>query len=125
MPETPRLFVALYTDEHVSLKLAADLRANEFDAISAIEAGHAKWDDDKHLAYAAENRMAVLTFDQNFVETAKKFAETSQEHWGVVISPQFSDAEYGTLLRWTLAMLDKVTADELRNAVVFLQQFQK
>ena len=29
----------------------------------------------------------------------------------------------GLLLRWTLRLLDHLTADELRNAVVFLRQF--
>ena len=41
----------------------------------------------------------------------------------MVRSPEFGKEQYGKLLQWTLFMLDKVTADDLRNAVVYLQQF--
>ena len=42
---------------------------------------------------------------------------------GIIITPEFSRREVGLLLRWTLRLLDRLTADELRNAVVFLRQF--
>ena len=120
-----RLFIALYLDEHVNTKLVTDLRKEDFEAVSANEImGDKKWEDIDHLKYAAEHQMAVLTFDKKFTKAAQELASSGGEHWGVIISPKMGDDEYGKLLRWTLNMLDKITADALRNAVVYLQQFQ-
>lgn len=120
-----RLFIALYLDEHVNTKLVTDLRKEDFEAVAANEVmGDEKWKDIDHLKYAAEHQMAVLTFDKKFVEAVEELSASGGEHWGVIISPNMGDDEYGILLRWTLNMLDKKTADELRNVVAYLQQFQ-
>ncbi len=42
----------------------------------------------------------------------------------IIIAPEFSRRQVGTLLRWTLRLLDRLTADELYNDVVYLQQFR-
>lgn len=42
----------------------------------------------------------------------------------IIITPEFSRRQVGVLLRWTLRLLDRLTADELSNAVVYLQQFR-
>jgi|GEM_PF-1648050 len=120
-----RLFIALYLDEHVNTKLVADLRKEDFEAIAANEVmGNEKWEDIDHLKYAAEHQMAVLTYDKKFVKAVEELSAAGGEHWGVVIAPQIDGDEYGKLLRWTLNMLDKNTADELRNVVTYLQRFQ-
>ena len=125
MASAGRVFVALYTDEHVTSRLAADVRTRGYEALSAIEAGHIGWDDSEHLAFAAEREMALFTYDRRIVETIKQWTQAGREFWGVILSPQFSNRQYGTLLQWTLELLDEVTADDLRNALVFLQQFHR
>jgi predicted nuclease of predicted toxin-antitoxin system len=124
MAENANLFIAFYTDEHISKRLAADLRKKDYEAASSIDLGHIHWSDHAHLVYAAEQGMAVLTFDQKFKTTAEEWAEAGREFWGVVISPEFSEKQYGRLLKLTLNLLEKRTADELRNAVVYLTQFE-
>jgi hypothetical protein len=42
----------------------------------------------------------------------------------IIIVPEFSRRQVGTLMRWTLRLLDRLTSDELFNAVVYLQQFK-
>jgi predicted nuclease of predicted toxin-antitoxin system len=125
MSDGPRLFIALYTDEHISAKLAEDLREKGYQAESAQALRRFNWDDSAHLAYAAERQMAVLTFDHRFRLAADERIESGQDHWGVIISPELSLDQYALLLHWTLALLDKLTADELYNAVVYLQQFRE
>jgi len=58
-----RLFVALYTDAHISRNLVKELQKRQFDAISAHDVGNSDLDDADHLAYAAEQGRAVLTFN--------------------------------------------------------------
>lgn len=118
------LFIRVYTDEHITTLLAPALRRRGYDAQSVVEAGTIGWDDEAHLLYAVEHRMAVLTSDApDFIPLAKRWYKSGREHPGIIITPEFSRREMGLLLRWTLRLLDRLTADELRNAVVFLRQF--
>lgn len=125
MNETPKLFIAIYTDVHVSKQLAKDLRERGYEADSASDLGHADWKDEQHLTYATEHKMAVLTFDTRFEKLGKEWATSERDFWGIIISPEMGEREYGRLLKTTLNLLDIMTADELRGAVVHLQQFEK
>lgn len=124
MAESPQLFIALYTDEHISRRLAPALRERNYDAVSSQEAETGGWSDERHLAYAAEHHMALLTADTRYATLAESWANAGREFRGIIITPEFDMDHFGTLLKWTLNLLDKLTADELHNAVVFLQQFQ-
>ncbi|MBN1875020.1 MAG: DUF5615 family PIN-like protein [Anaerolineae bacterium] len=56
-----RLFIALYMDADVHSKLAAQVRARGFDAISAYELNNTTLDDAEQLSYAASQKRAILT----------------------------------------------------------------
>ncbi len=119
------LFIRVYTDEHVTALLAPALRRRGYMAQSCVEAGALGWDDEAHLDYAAGRGMALLTSDaSDFIPLARRWYANGREHAGIIIAPEFSRREVGTLLRWTLRLLDSLTADELRNTVVYLQQFR-
>lgn len=124
--DAAQVFIRVYTDEHITALLAPALRRRGYEAQNCIEAHTLGWEDEKHLAYAAEHSMAILTSDpSDFIPIAKRWRKESRNHAGIIICPQFSRQEVNTLLRWTLQLLDRLTADELRNAVVYLQQFRK
>jgi predicted nuclease of predicted toxin-antitoxin system len=125
MDETPKLFIAIYTDAHVSKQLTKDLRERGYEAANASDLGHADWKDEQHLTYAAEHKMAVLTFDTRFEQLGREWATRERDFWGIIISPEMGERDYGRLLKTTLNLLDVMTADELRGAVVHLQQFEK
>ena len=118
------LFIQIYTDEHVLPVLVEILRQRGYMAQSAQEAGMLDRDDEDHLAYATQNGMAVLTFNRNhFEQLARKWAASEREHAGIIISPQFDTEHIGQLLHPLIRLLDSLTADEVRNQVVYLQQF--
>jgi len=123
--EAEHLFIRIYTDEHVTALLAPALRRRGYVAQSCVEANALGWDDEEHLAYAAECGMAFLTSDaSDFILLARRWYADGREHAGIIVAPEFSRQQVGILLRWTLRLLDSLTADELRNAVVYLQQFR-
>lgn len=118
------LFIQIYTDEHVSPLIAQALRRRGFVAQSAIEIGMIERSDEEHLAYAADHAMAILTFDHvDFVQLARQWAAAHRQHAGIIISPQFGGQQLSQLLQPLSRLLDTLTADELRNQVVYLQQF--
>jgi predicted nuclease of predicted toxin-antitoxin system len=125
MAEAPRLFIALYTDEDVTSELAPALRDRGFEAQSAVEVRLLNADDSAQLAYAAEHDMALLTCNaEHYLKLAKQYAESGRSHAGIIISSeQYSRRRFGELLRLVLRLMNSLTADEMRNCVVYLQQF--
>jgi predicted nuclease of predicted toxin-antitoxin system len=122
---TPHLFVALYTDEDVTADLAPSLRLRGYKAQSTTEAGNAEMPDEAQLIYAAEQGMALLTYNaRHFIALARMWSLIGREHAGLIVSEQFSQRQFGELLRRVLRLLDNLTADEIHNRVVFLQQFR-
>lgn len=126
MAETPSLFISLYTDEDVTSELAPALRERGFAAQSAAEAGMLNMNDAEQLAYAAGHGMAILTCNaDHFLALAKQYAQEHRAHAGIVISSeQFSRRRFGELLRLVLRLMNSLTADEMQNSVVYLQQFR-
>lgn len=126
MPSTTaRLFASIYTDEHVTPDLARALRQRGYIAQSANMAGMRGRSDWEQLVYAAEHGMALLTFDvADFAALAAVWYAESQEHAGIILSEQLGRRQFGELLRRMLRLLDSLTAEELRNSVVYLQQFR-
>jgi len=89
--ETPRLFVALSTDEDVTADLAPALQWRGYRAQSTAEANNLGISDEAQLIYAAEQGMAILTYNaQDFVPLARTWYFASREHAGIILSEQFS-----------------------------------
>lgn len=126
MADAPRLFIALYTDEDITNELAPALRERGFDAQSAAEAGLLNADDAVQLAYAAEHALTLITCNaDHFLRLARQYAESGRSHSGIVISSeQFSRRRFGELLRLVLQLMNSLSADEMQNCVVYLQQFR-
>jgi hypothetical protein len=81
--------------------------------------------DEAQLAYAAAQGMAILSYNtQHFILLARSWYLAGREHAGIVVSEQFSQRQFGELLRRVLRLLNSLTANEIHNRVVFLQQFR-
>jgi predicted nuclease of predicted toxin-antitoxin system len=125
MTDAARLFIAIYTDEDISSELAPMLRERGFEAQSALEAEMIAAEDGEQLAFASARDMAILTSNvADFVRLAHEYALAGRPHAGIIISSeQFSRRRMGDLLRMILRLLNTLSADELRNNVVYLQNF--
>lgn len=126
MAEAASLFIQLYTDEDMTSELAPAVRDRGFVARSAAEAGLLNAEDVVQLAYAAEQGLSILTCNaSDFLVLAKRYADAGLTHAGIIISSeQFSRRRFGELLRLVLRLMNSVPADEMRNRVVYLQQFK-
>jgi predicted nuclease of predicted toxin-antitoxin system len=119
------LFISIYTDQHVLIELADVLRALGFNAQTTQEAGNEELTDSDQLAYATSQDMAILTYDiADFTTLAREWYEAGRDHAGIILSEPFNKREFGELLRQVLKLLDTLTADEIRNTAVILQQFR-
>jgi hypothetical protein len=119
--EAVALFIDLYLDADVYPDLVTSLRAEGFDVISALDIGHDVWDDEKQLAYAAENRRAILTFNtKHFVPLATKWYDEKRDHYGIIVSEQL---DVGEVMRRLLRLLDRLTKDEMKSKLRYLSDF--
>jgi predicted nuclease of predicted toxin-antitoxin system len=127
MAETPRLFIAIYTDEDITSELAPALRERGFDAQSAAEANLLGQSDEKQLDYAFTHGMAILTCNsRHYLKLARMYATTGRPHGGIILSAeQYSHKRFGTLLHLVLRLLNSLTAEEIVDSVLYLQKFQK
>ncbi len=101
------LGVRLYTDEHISGRLARALERRGYDAVSCAEAGRADQgiSDEAQLVYASQNSRAILTSNHiDFLRLDAAWKRDGRQHAGIILSMEVQDI--GELLRRVERHLD-------------------
>ena len=112
----------LHLNEHLSPRLAVQLREYGFDVTSTVEKGLMEADDDEQLAYAASSQRAIVTFNhKDFAVRHQRYMKEGQEHWGIILSTEES---MDILRRRLLRLLNTLTAEELKNQIRWLNEFR-
>ena len=120
-PESP-LFVRLYLDEDVHKRVATAIRLRGFDVVSAHEVGHWGFSDEEQLTYAAMEGRAIFTYNSaDYLQLHLDWLQRGKEHFGIIVSDQLP---IGETVRRLLNMLNRVTADEMRNEICWLQSLK-
>ncbi len=117
-PDSPKF----YLNEHLSPRLANQLRKHGFDVLSSQEAELLSADDDEQLAFAVSEQRAIVTFNfGDFVVRHEKYMASNREHWGIILS---TEEPIGVLLHRLLRLLNAVPAQELKNQIRWLNEFR-
>ncbi len=117
-PDPPKL----YLNEHLSPRLAVQLRRYGFDVLSSREAENLSETDEGQLAFAASQQRALVTFNVgDFAILHQTYHDESRQHWGIIFSTEES---ISVLLHRLLRFLNSVSRDELRNQVRWLNEFK-
>lgn len=112
----------LYLNEHISPRLAAQLRQYGFDVTCALESGMVSEDDDEQLAYATLGQRAIVTFNhKDFAVLHTQYIAESKEHWGIILSTEEST---DVLRRRLLQLLNTLSAEELKSQIRWLNEFR-
>ena len=116
--ETKKNSPRLLLDEHIWAYLAKLLREQGFDVVHDNEVDMVATADDRIMKYAVDEHRAVVTFNiKDFVPLAVQYYEDGKEHYGVVLSKEFSRGE---LQKRVTKLLVNVTAEELMNSIRYL-----
>jgi hypothetical protein len=111
----------LYLNEHLSPRLAAQLRRDGFDVVSSREAELPSSPDSEQFAFAVSQHRAILTFNAcDFIALHEIFVAEGKEHWGIVLSTQEA---IWVLMRRLRRLLNSVSTAELKNQVRWLNEF--
>lgn len=112
----------LYLDEHLSPRLASQLRRYEFDVIACREAQMLSLTDAEQLEFACSEGRAIVTFNvRDFVALHAEYAAAHKPHWGIVLS---TEEPLGVLLHRLLRLLNTVSAHELKDQLRWLNEFR-
>jgi len=108
-------------DECISPDLASAMRQRGWDVISAHEVGLVGGTDEEQLEFAAQTGRVLLTFDVlDFQELAKRWSQQGREHAGILLCQHLPKQAYGKLLKRLEQVRTILTAEQMRNAVVWL-----
>ena len=117
----PTLFIRLYLDADVNVRLAHLLREAGFDCVSARELGHHVMSDEAILAWATAANRTVMTFNiHDYVDLVRSWWFANRSHSGVIGSKQMP---IGELHRRVLRLLNEVTPEEMSNSYRDLGEF--
>lgn len=113
-----RIKIRLQLDEDVHGGLALAPRRRGFDAINAVEAGRLNLDDDAQLELAAQEHRCLVSFNvKDFTKLHNSYAQSSREHWGIIVSKQLP---LGITLQKLMPILTTVSQEEICCQIRFL-----
>ena len=95
--------IRFYTDEDVYRAVATQLRANGWDALSAVEASRAARSDEEQLDHAFADARVLVTFNVgDFARLHHERLAKGKPHAGIVVSAQrpIGDVLPGQLCTW-------------------------
>jgi len=116
--------VPVLTDEHVPSVFVTTLRSNGYEVRRAIDVFGQETDDERLLRYCGENGDILVTHDKK--DFANGLAD-SVEHAGVVVytdANSLRDDPEGAVRAFE-RVLDHYPPDELRNELVWLDQWYR
>jgi hypothetical protein len=106
-------------DQHVRVAATKGLRRRGIDVLTAYEDGRATASDEELLARATELGRVVFTQDDDFLAIADQWRRSRRPFAGVVYAHQLH-ATLGQIISDIQLILEATTADEMRDAVLFL-----
>ena len=109
----------IYTDEHVPVVIAEDLRRRGIDAESVRDAGKLGLSDEEQLVYAARRQAVLFTHDDDLLKLARRWEQSGSEHWGILFSPE-KRYRLGECIRRLFECALSFDAEDMRNTVMFL-----
>jgi hypothetical protein len=112
----------LHLNEHLSPRLAQQLRRYGFDVTSTLESALVSKTDVEQLEHCRSEQRAILTFNvDDFTILHQEYVGRGVEHWGIIFSTR---EPIGTLLHRLLRFLNNIDAQEMKNQIRWLNEFK-
>jgi len=109
----------LYFDEDADARLAASLKQRGYDVETTVDVGRLEASDEQQLRYAADQQRVLVTHNiRHFSTLHSQWMAGHRQHWGIVIL--IGQSAIGLWLRRLERLLNRFSAEELRNGLFFL-----
>ncbi len=113
--------IKIYTDEDVNPIIAAHLRRDGCDALSAHDAGRVNQGipDDEQLEYANQQGRAIFTFNvADYIELDTQWKAKDKIHRGIIVCKRIENI--GELIRRLKRHIDTVPPEVQNNLLLWL-----
>ncbi len=121
-PDPPRLFITTFLDEDVDVDLVRGLKEHGFEAYSVRDVGRRSMSDEDQLRFAAERGWTLVTHNvQDFKKLHGQWLNEGRDHAGIIVSKR---VDVGRILRALLNLLNQVSADEAKNQLFYLLNYE-
>ena len=115
-------YAKVLLDENLDVALASALRSVAFDVIAAEEAHLKGASDPELLREAVRQERAVLTLNvRHYVPLAEQYAIEGKSHSGIILTTR---EPLPTLIARMRKLLSALAADDLRNRLLWLNDFK-
>ncbi|MDA1275691.1 MAG: DUF5615 family PIN-like protein [Verrucomicrobia bacterium] len=113
--------IRLYLDEDSSdTNLLKALRLRGVDVLGAPDSGMLGRNDDEQLKWAASQQRALYSSNRaDFYRIHSEFVRGGEDHFGIILGAQ-QRYTVGEQMRRLLHLTNRLTAEEMRNRVEFL-----
>lgn len=110
--------IKLLLDEDGHVPLARALQNRGYDALHVSELQRKGKSDAEQLAYATAHERCLMSFNvKDFVLLHAEYLESRKEHYGIIVSKQFS---VGQTLKRLLRVLQRLSRESMKNRIEFL-----
>ena len=107
----------VYLDECVDVLIAQLLSSRGLDCLTALDAGHLAWSDEKHLEFACADSRILITHNRvDFERLAITWWAQQKEHAGIILAMRRADTY--ALGRHLLRALNQYDQAGWRNVVL-------
>jgi hypothetical protein len=112
-----RLYVDVDASEHAVVKA---LRQRGIDVLTAAEAGHEKFSDDQHLAFAASEGRSIYSLNaRDFARLHAEYLAGGRSHTGVITIPR-QRYSTGEKVRRLSDFLKNTDTESIKDTIQFL-----
>ncbi len=117
--QSPPRVARLYFDEDADARLAEALRRRGYDVETTVAAGLLEASDEEQLTHAVSQQRVLVTHNiKHFPWVHAALMEAGTAHWGIAIL--IGHSAIGTWLRRMETLLNRFSAEELKNLLLFL-----
>lgn len=113
-----RIFIELYLDEDVSVRIADLIRARGLSALTTLDMNNLGKSDADQLEFAAVQKRVFLTHNRiDFEKPASQYFDEKRDHFGIIISVRRFPNDIAARL---LGILNRTTSDEMVNQIRYI-----
>ena len=106
--------VRFYADEQIPKAVVTALRSRGLDVVTVVDVGLRTASDERHLAFAYEERRVVITQDEDFLT----LAAAGSVHAGIAYAPQ--GATIGRMVRGLVPIHAVLSTDDMIGTIEFI-----
>ncbi len=113
------IYLSLYFDEDVSVKIAHNLRNRGFDVQTTLEAKNLAATDEHQLVFSVKRHRALVTHNiKDFLNIHKTYLSENKTHNGIILAVRRHDPYL--IVSKLLTLLQSETPENMKNQLRYI-----